>query len=364
MNTVINIHNNIHFSVLFLSFHTVAEIGADFMQKIYQKSYAEFYMKIFKKAAAALAALIICMFPASAAAAEDHIKWVDFNVSKAALQDALDFCVARHEAGSDADFSDVLAFIGTKYGGSFANYSKNDLEKVAEVLDSGSTLYDAAQNKKLYSYLSEAYGAVLDGMVGNYTEYTADGKKSEKYGLMAYSPIAEGYYYSHFDDFGAARSFGYKRNHLGHDLMGSVGTPVIAVEGGYVEACGWNMYGGWRIGIRSYDGKRYYYYAHLRKGHPYNDMYEGKQVYAGEVIGYLGMTGYSSKRDVNNINVPHLHYGMQVIFAPEQKDGWNQIWIDMYALTDFLYKNRAAVKKSEDGEYTSLRYSVPDGFPD
>lgn len=47
--------------------------------------------------------------------------------------------------------------------------------------------------------------------------------------------------------------------------MGQVGTPVIAVESGYVEAIGWNQYGGWRLGIRSFDRKRYYYYAHLRK---------------------------------------------------------------------------------------------------
>ena len=51
--------------------------------------------------------------------------------------------------------------------------------------------------------------------------------------------------------------------------MGSIGTPIIAVESGIIEQLGWNQYGGWRIGIRSFDGKRYYYYAHLRKDHPY-----------------------------------------------------------------------------------------------
>lgn len=33
--------------------------------------------------------------------------------------------------------------------------------------------------------------------------------------------------------------------------MGSIGTPIIAVESGVVEHLGWNQYGGWRIGIRS-----------------------------------------------------------------------------------------------------------------
>lgn len=36
-------------------------------------------------------------------------------------------------------------------------------------------------------------------------------------------------------------------------MMGQTGTPVVAVESGYVEAIGWNQYGGWRLGIRSFD---------------------------------------------------------------------------------------------------------------
>ena len=93
------------------------------------------------------------------------------------------------------------------------------------------------------------------------------------------------------------------------------------------------MYGGWRVGIRSFDGKRYYYYAHLRKNHPYhNTLAEGQIVKAGDVIGYLGMTGYSTKRNVNNIKTPHLHFGMQLIFDESQKEGNNEIWIDVYAM--------------------------------
>ena len=94
--------------------------------------------------------------------------------------------------------------------------------------------------------------------------------------------------FQHYDDFGASRSYGYQRNHLGHDLMAATGTPVIAVESGTVEVMGWNQYGGWRIGIRSFDKKRYYYYAHLRQNRPYQvDLTEGKVVNAGDVIGYV-----------------------------------------------------------------------------
>ena len=165
-----------------------------------------------------------------------------------------------------------------------------------------------------------------------------------KYGLKAFLPIAKNYNFSHYDDFGNSRSYGFKRTHLGNDLMGSIGTPIIAVESGTVEHLGWNQYGGWRIGIRSFDGKRYYYYAHLRKNHPYvPDLKEGATVTAGDVIGYLGMTGYSIKENVNNINVPHLHFGMQLIFDESQVDSPNEIWIDVYEIIEFLKQNRSEV---------------------
>jgi len=196
----------------------------------------------------------------------------------------------------------------------------------------------------LYSYYINSYTAILGGFIGEYQIRNDDGKYEKKYGVKVYSPIAKGFSFSHSNDFGVARSYGYERKHLGNDLMGSIGTPIIAVETGYVEALGWNQYGGWRIGIRSFDGKRYYYYAHLRKDHPYaENLVEGSVVMAGDVIGYLGMTGYSSKENVNNIKVPHLHFGLQLIFNEVQKEGNNQIWIDVFNIVNFLKRNTSAV---------------------
>jgi len=170
----------------------------------------------------------------------------------------------------------------------------------------------------------------------------------ERYGLKGYFPLARGFDYTHYDDFGVSRSYGYKRQHLGHDMMGLVGTPIIAVESGVVEAMGWNQYGGWRIGIRSFDGKRYYYYAHLRQNYPYAEgLEEGSVVTAGDVIGYMGHTGYSTKENVNNIKIVHLHWGLQLIFDESQKEGNNEIWIDLYPLTRFLAKHTQAAVKVE-----------------
>ncbi len=289
-----------------------------------------------------------------------YIRWVDFDVCAQAMKDTLTWDVETVDQANHVSWITMLACYAAKHGGNFEKYRTKDMESVFYALQEGKTGEKISNNSKLYAYYSKAYEAVLGGMVGHYTENGV-----EKYGLCAFSPIAKGYSFSHCDDFGVARSYGYRRSHLGHDLMGSVGTPIIAVEGGIVEAVGWNQYGGWRIGIRSFDHTRYYYYAHLRRNHPYNDMYEGKVVQPGEVIGYLGMTGYSAKENTNNIQTPHLHYGLELIFDPSQKDGNCQIWIDMYELTKFLQQNQSSVSKNEKtGEYDCVNQIIPQGFPD
>ena len=70
-------------------------------------------------------------------------------------------------------------------------------------------------------------------------------------------------------------------------------------------------------------------------------------VTAGDVIGYMGHTGYSAKENVNNIKIVHLHWGLQLIFDESQKEGNNEIWIDVYPLTRFLAKHTQAAAKVE-----------------
>ena len=170
------------------------------------------------------------------------------------------------------------------------------------------------------------------------------------YGLKAFSPIAAGYGYSHCDDFGVARTFGFRRKHLGNDLMGGLGTPIVAVEGGIVEAMGWNRYGGWRIGIRSFDSKRYYYYAHLQKDCPFAPgLKEGDMVQAGDLIGFMGRTGYSDRENVNNIETVHLHFGLELVFDESQKECNSEIWIDVYDIVRLLSQHRSSIVKAEGG---------------
>lgn len=280
----------------------------------------------------------------------DYIKWVDFKVTSEVMEKVAKLDINSHNSESSIKYNwiEMLAYLACKNGGNFKQFKQNDLDKLIQDLDSGKSIDDITKNMKYYPYYYESYSAVLGSFIGKYSVEVAneDGTTSfeEKYGIKAFLPIAKNYSFSHYDDFGASRSYGFKRTHLGNDLMGSIGTPIIAVESGTVEHLGWNQYGGWRVGIRSFDGKRYYYYAHLRKNHPYvAGLTEGSVVTAGDVIGYLGMTGYSTKENVNNINIPHLHFGMQLIFDESQVDGNNEIWINVYQIIEFLKKNRSEV---------------------
>ena len=303
----------------------------------------------------------------SVIAKADYIKWVDFQITCTALEDAYQYDVESYGTEKHIDWITLLAYLACRYGGNFKSYKANDMKVAVDELSD-----EAGKSKlsemKYYQYYHEAYEAVLGGMVGEYelenetsgnerteniTTEKAEGT-SKKYGMKAYSPIAKGFPYSHFDDFGTSRSYGYQRQHLGHDMLGQVGTPIIAIESGYVAALGWNQYGGWRIGINSFDGKRYYYYAHLRQNRPYAEGLElGNVVTAGDVIGYMGRTGYSATENVNNIQVTHLHWGLQLIFDESQREGNHEIWVDVYPLTQFLSRHQSeAVRNDETKEWT------------
>ena len=201
----------------------------------------------------------------------------------------------------------------------------------------------------LISFTAAFAAAALGGLLGSFA-IEKDGQWIASYGLKAFSPVAAGYGYSHCDDFGVSRSFGFARKHLGNDLMGSLGAPIVAVEGGVVEAMGWNRYGGWRIGIRSFDSRRYYYYAHLQKDHPFAEgLAVGDMVSAGDLIGFMGRTGYSDKENVNNIETVHLHFGLQLVFDESQKECNSEIWIDVYDIVRLLASHRSSLTKTSEG---------------
>ncbi len=292
---------------------------------------------------------------------ESFIKWVDFNVPCQALKKAISLDILSQENEIKFNFIELLAYLACKNGNNFGSYKDAQLDELAEKLNSGVTIEQLTADSKYYDYYFECYTAILSGFVGNFEievpNEDGSGRHWEKrYGIKVFSPIAKNFPYSHYDDFGTRRSYGFSRPHLGNDLIGQVGTPIIAVEGGTIEAMGWNQYGGWRIGIRSFDRKRYYYYAHLRKNFPFKkDLSVGSDVKAGDVIGYLGRTGYSIKENVNNIKVSHLHFGMQLVFDESQKECNNEIWINVYELVNLLDTKRSeVVKNPETKDYSRV----------
>lgn len=282
------------------------------------------------------------------------IRWVDFKVPCEAMKKAIALDIASQDKSVKLNFIELLAYLATKNGNDFSKYQDKQLDELASQLDSGKSIDELTHGMKYYDYYKESYRAILSGFVGNYEiEVPNEGGTGthweKRYGIKIFSPIAKNYPYNHSDDFGNKRSYGFARTHLGNDLMGQVGTPIIAMEGGIVEAMGWNQYGGWRIGIRSFDQKRYYYYAHLRKNFPFRkDLTVGSIVKSGDVIGYLGRSGYSRNENVNNIETPHLHFGMQLIFDESQKECNNEIWIDVYEIVRLLDQKRSEVIKNPE----------------
>ena len=285
------------------------------------------------------------IFVLAMSASAKPISWVDFQVPYESLKYAMDVDIRTFEEEKHLDWVEILAVAACRTGG------KCDLPSVKQAVKD--LKRDLSPEEllgnlfKYYDYYREAYDAVLGGLLGSFA-IEKDGRQIATYGLKAFSPIASGFGYSHCDDFGARRTFGYDRKHLGHDMMGALGTPIVAVEGGVVEALGWNRYGGWRVGIRSFDSKRYYYYAHLQKDKPYAPGLEvGNIVQAGDLLGFMGCTGYSDQENVNNIEIVHLHFGIQLIFDESQKECLSEIWIDPYQIVKLLESHRVSLQKSE-----------------
>lgn len=151
----------------------------------------------------------------------DYIKWVDFTVPAEAMDKAYRYDVESYGQTPHIDWIELLAYAAAKQGGDFGKAALKNIDECAAKLKEGESMERLTEKLKYYPYYLEAYSAVLGGFVG---EYEVDGEK--RYGLKAFSPIAAGFYYTDYDDFGASRSYGYARPHLGHDMMGQIGTPI------------------------------------------------------------------------------------------------------------------------------------------
>lgn len=152
---------------------------------------------------------------------KDFIKWVDFNVSAEALKLTANLDIKSHNENQEIKYNwiELLSYLACKNGGDFKNFKSSDLDNLLNKLKDGETIESLTQNLKFYDYYYESYSAVLSNFIGNYSVETSNGNFVSKYGVKAFLPIAKNYSFSHYDDFGNSRSYGFKRTHLGNDLL-------------------------------------------------------------------------------------------------------------------------------------------------
>lgn len=133
----------------------------------------------------------------------------------------------------------------------------------------------------------------------------------------------------------ARRTFQGERLHEGCDIFcreeKSGYYPILSMTDGIVEKVGWLPLGGYRIGIRS-PGGGYFYYAHLSSYA--REFQTGEQIKAGEVLGFLGDTGYGEEGTAGKF-VPHLHLGIYVRTQTEEEHALNP-----YPVLQFLQKRQ------------------------
>lgn len=115
------------------------------------------------------------------------------------------------------------------------------------------------------------------------------------------------------NSYGNPRTYGGERIHEGIDIFTKDNIrgqfPIVSVCDGKVEKMGWLELGGYRIGIRSETGV-YYYYAHLFRFD--EEISVGAEVSAGQIIGYIGDTGYSKVEGTTGNFPVHLHFGIYI----------------------------------------------------
>ena len=103
------------------------------------------------------------------------------------------------------------------------------------------------------------------------------------------------------DDSWHAPRDGGARVHKGIDIFAPKGTEVVAVVDGVISFIGDQKLGGHCIWLTTENGASFYY-AHLDRWAA--GLYEGMEVQAGDLIGYVGNTGNAK------YTPSHLHFGI------------------------------------------------------
>jgi murein DD-endopeptidase MepM/ murein hydrolase activator NlpD len=160
-------------------------------------------------------------------------------------------------------------------------------EKVGELLYVSMTV--GGEQYKYYRYRT------AEGFLDFYNDRGANARK-----FLLQVPVKTGRFTS---GFGYRRHplLGIRKMHTGVDWAAPIGTPIIAAGSGVIEEAGRHGGNGNYVRIRHSNGYKSAY-SHMHKFGP--GIVKGIKVQQGQVIGYVGTTGFSTG--------PHLHYEVLV----------------------------------------------------
>lgn len=158
----------------------------------------------------------------------------------------------------------------------------------------------------------QTYQALVDGMpaIERATPTASNGNPIDMF------PVAGGQfnvgYDSNWDNFDyrtayhnsdyslSATDANHPNGHLGIDVFGPKGAPIVSPVNGEVVKAGYSSVGGYNVTVKR--GNTYYYHAHLDS--LASEIRPGYKVGAGDYLGGLGNTG------VARGTAPHLHFSM------------------------------------------------------
>lgn len=187
---------------------------------------------------------------------------------------------------------------------------------------------DIIIDKEHYEMYSKELSDMKKGVFKEYQNWYERLYEEAEYFPVALSSSHKQYTVSYENSWMFERTYGGQRGHEGTDIMAEVNErglyPIVSMTDGVVEKIGWLPKGGYRIGIRSAGGI-YFYYAHLERYA--KDFKEGETVHAGDLLGFMGDSGYSEiEGTVGNFPV-HLHLGIYIQTDEVEELSINPYWV-------------------------------------
>ena len=121
---------------------------------------------------------------------KNFIKYAEFNPTYEALNKAMKEDIKSHDKDIKINWIEVLACLGSKYGGDFKRYKESDMDEILKKLKTGKPMSEITSGMKNYNYYYQVYEAVLKEFLGTYkikkNPSNGDEEWQEIYGLKAF----------------------------------------------------------------------------------------------------------------------------------------------------------------------------------